>query len=128
MNEYERNEESASKDEEERIDYLFEKWFAGTDLEKNCDESYPVGWRQSIFRWTFASGYRMGTHEDPKNRDISVESKAETVRALVKDIELKDEYIANLERENAWLRKINVINTRDAYEQGVQTARKEIDK
>ena len=93
------DDDGASKYEEERIDYLFEKWFAGTDLEKNCDESYPVGWRQSTFRWTFASGYRIGIHEDPENRARSVASQGETVRVLVKDIELKEKYIAHLEKQ-----------------------------
>lgn len=97
LTEYERNEESASRYEEERIDYLFEKFFEGTELEKNCDESHPIGWRQSIFRWTFASGYRRGTSEDPKNRDVSIESQGETVTLLVREIANKDTRIAKLE-------------------------------
>lgn len=96
LTEYERNEESASRYEEERIDYLFEKWFAGTDLEKNCDESHPIGWRQSIFRWTFGSGYRRGISEDPKNRDVSIKSQGETVTVLVREIADKDKRIAEL--------------------------------
>jgi len=57
--------------EENRIDYLFEQWFKGTELEKNCDESYPVGWRQSIFRWTFATGYRAGLRELDAEREFT---------------------------------------------------------
>ena len=123
----ERNEESASRYEEERIDHLFGRWFGGTELEKNCDESHPIGWRQSIFRWTFASGYRRGTSEDPKNRDVSIESQGETVTVLVREMADKEKRIAVLEQalQNIVDRQDHVRTSDYCYNVAIKALRKE---